>query len=148
MEKEKQKVYIENEILILEEKEDIIFQLPIKEIVFIGEYTNDQGPYFDDWFLFVVDNEGNTFQISMYSLNIDLVMKKLSKIFGFSRSLDLVNSSDWKSISLFPKNFYGQEFLGLVKKEPRNIIRRFLYLFGIYQYEVDYSNNLKSLIQK
>jgi len=35
-----------------------ILEIDINEIVVIGEYTNSDGPYFDDWFLTLVTKDG------------------------------------------------------------------------------------------
>jgi hypothetical protein len=35
-----------------------ILQIDINDIIVIGEYTNSDGPYFDDWFLTFVTRDG------------------------------------------------------------------------------------------
>ena len=48
-----------------------IFQIDINDIVVIGEYTNSDGPYFDDWFITFVTKDGQWQSIPWYADNID-----------------------------------------------------------------------------
>jgi len=80
-----------------------IFEVDLDDIVVIGEYTNSDGPHFDDWFLTFVTKDGQWHSISWYADNIDEVTQHLSNRFHQNLSAThLANSTDWKSIVRYP----------------------------------------------
>lgn len=148
MEHEKEhKVIIKDGTLCYLHKEDFVFELDLKTVMLIGEYTNDQGPFFDDWFLLFLDHENQSFQVSMYAENIENVLSELIKTFDFERNLGLVNSSDWKSIVLWPETMKGKEFLQLISVEPSNTVGKIMSFFGMKQTGVDLTNEIKDFIK-
>jgi len=145
---EKLKVLIEdNSIKTITENHEVIDFIVLEDIIFIGEYTNDQGPFLDDWFLFIVDNNEEIFTISMNSGNMEKVIEYLSSYFKFERDLRLANSTNWLSFALYPEKLYGSKFLSLQKAQPKNLFRKILHFFKVYQFEIEYSSEFKSLIK-
>src|SRR5688500_7999659 len=78
------------------------------KIVVIGEFTNSDGPYLDDWFIAFVTSDGYWQSISWYSENIEEVTKFLSQKFQTDLNISfLTGSAHWKSIVRFPKHLEG-----------------------------------------
>jgi hypothetical protein len=80
-----------------------ISQINVNDIVVVGEYTNSDGPYFDDWFLVFVTQDGQWHAISWYADNIDDTTRYLSEKFHEDlNGSHLANSTEWKSIVRYP----------------------------------------------
>ena len=61
------------------------FSLPLSEVAVVGEWTNQDGPGIDDWFLVVVPRSGGGwFEASMYAERGDQLREELSAALGGS----------------------------------------------------------------
>jgi len=79
------------------------WSLAVDDVRLIGEYTNQSGPYADDYFLVFVPQESDTcYLASFYCEDRDEVWARLAKRFVGLRSFGLVNSADFKSSVLWP----------------------------------------------
>jgi hypothetical protein len=79
------------------------FSLPLSEIAVIGEFTTDNGPVIDDWFLvFVRRTGGEWFEASEYAVGTQDVLQRLSTVLGDSLRAGLSNSMDFSSRILWP----------------------------------------------
>lgn len=80
------------------------FTFPLSEVAVIGEFTTDNGPYIDDWFLvFVPDRGRGWFEASMYAEGIDSMREQLSAALGSSiYGAGLFASTDFASRILWP----------------------------------------------
>ena len=58
------------------------FSLPVEDIAVIGEFTTDNGPVIDDWFLVFVCRGGDWFKSPIYSDGSEGVRKGLSMALG------------------------------------------------------------------
>ena len=104
-----------------------ILQIDIKDIVVIGEYTNSDGPYLDDWFLTFVTKDGQWQSIPWYADNIDELTQYLSD--KFHQDLNetyLANSTEWKSIVRYPTHLKEKTLFTLTPcatyKEPKTFL--------------------------
>jgi len=83
--------------------EDLVFlQINLNEVVVIGEYTNSNGPWFDDWFITFITKDYKWHSIPWYARNIEELTQVLS--IKFSQQLKeslLTGSTNWKSIVRF-----------------------------------------------
>ncbi|MBC7892737.1 MAG: hypothetical protein H7Y12_11025, partial [Sphingobacteriaceae bacterium] len=52
-------------------KGELLLSIDMNEVVVIGEYTNDAGPWRDDWFLVFVTKSGSWQSIPRYADGID-----------------------------------------------------------------------------
>ncbi|ANE51258.1 hypothetical protein [Flavisolibacter tropicus] len=91
-----------------------IISIDLESVVVIGEYTTDNGPFTDDWFLVFVFKNGEWEEVSVYADGFQGVEQHLSDLF----SLDfpkpfLANSTNWKSYVWFPQNLEGKELFVL-----------------------------------
>ena len=112
-----------------------ILQIDIKDIVVIGEYTNSDGPYLDDWFLTFVTKDGQWQSIPWYADNIDELTQYLSD--KFHQDLNetyLANSTEWKSIVRYPTHLKEKTLFTLTPcatyKEPKTFLDKILSSVG------------------
>ena len=71
------------------------FSIPLSEAAVIGEFTTDNGPFIDDWFLVFVPLSGDDwFEASMSAEGIQSVRDQLATVLGVSFDGCLVYSTD------------------------------------------------------
>lgn len=101
------------------------WSLPIETIVLISEYTTNEGPWLDDYFLvFVTVEEGQFYfsTCSFYADGRDEVIARLGERLGSPTALGLVNSTDWKSRVVWPPELAGTEYFTF-KEVPTQSLR-------------------------
>jgi hypothetical protein len=149
IEEKEYKVFIRERTLYYSYKGTLLFELNLDDVKLIGEYTNDQGPFFDDWFLVFVDTQNQRFEVSMYSENIEAIKDEVVKVFGYDHTLGLVNSTDWKSIVIWPEIMKGKEFLKLEKLKPKSFLEKLKSsVFGSYKMNLNLTGEVKKLVKK
>jgi hypothetical protein len=84
------------------------FSLPVEDIAVIGEFTTDNGPVIDDWFLVFVCRGGDWFEASIYSDGSEGVRKGLSMALGANLDLSLAGSTDFASRVVWPTEIAGR----------------------------------------
>ena len=102
------------------------FSIPVADIAVIGEYTNQDGPYLDDWFLDFVLRDGCTiFRASAYAVNCREVLDLLSRVLGASLPRRLT-STDFDSRVMWPPNLAGQPLyeFSRIRDDNANFWRR------------------------
>lgn len=79
------------------------FSIPLSEVAVVGEFTTDNGPFIDDWFLVFVPRIGDDwFEASMYAVGIESFREQLSSALGFTIIGSLAASTDFTSRILWP----------------------------------------------
>jgi hypothetical protein len=76
------------------------WQIPINEIIAFGEYSTDNGPYIDDWFMVFVTRDFNWMEASNYCAGSDDVRTSLAQ--------------RWSAESLYGKLWGHTEFASRV----------------------------------
>lgn len=87
--------------------------LPIDSIVLIAEYTTDEGPYVDDYFLVFVTLEHATLYFStcsFYATGRDEVLATLQERLASPVQLELTASAEWKSRVVWPDKMAGKDY--------------------------------------
>ncbi|HEV8506057.1 MAG TPA: hypothetical protein VGQ53_11675 [Chitinophagaceae bacterium] len=125
------RVRIQNDKVFWDSNDKNILQIAISEIVVIGEYTNSDGPFFDDWFLAFVTRDEHLQSIPMYAENIDELTQYLSKKFNCDlNSTHFANSTEWKSIIRYPTNLKDKPLFTLELpnnyKSPKTYLSKIL----------------------
>ena len=90
-------VYIEDDNLVWRTADDSMVKVNLNGVVLIGEYTTDEGPHFDDWFLTFVYADSTWDKVSVYADKIDEIIEYLQRRFNFNSSFHLANSTAWNS---------------------------------------------------
>jgi hypothetical protein len=104
-----------------------IFQIDMNDIVIIGEYTNSDGPYLDDWFLTFVTKDGQWQSIPWYADNIEELTQYLSNKFHQDLNVTyLANSTEWKSIVRYPTHLKEKTLFTLTASATYKMPKTFL----------------------
>ena len=129
-------VRIQNNKIFWENNRKCITEIDIGNIVVIGEYTNSDGPYSDDWFISFVTKDGKWQSIPWYIENRDTLLNYLCTNFqnDFNISL-LVGSFEWASVIRYPEHLKGESLFKLIPtekyKEPKSFFDRVLNSIGL-----------------
>ena len=87
-------VTIQDDKIVYTLDNELLFTVALNDIAIIGEFTNDNGPVLDDWFLVLVTKNGHWKSISWYAADIDDLTKYLKDRFGTDLTIpNLVNST-------------------------------------------------------
>ena len=134
------KVRIEDNIIYWDYENENLLQININEIVVIGEYTNSDGPYFDDWFLTFVSKDGQWQSIPRYAANIDNLTTYLSTKFDQDfNTTNLANSTEWKSSILYPTHLKDKMLFKLkpssTYKTPKTLLDKILSSVGFGNFD-------------
>lgn len=85
------------------------WEIPVSDVTVIGEYTNEDGPFADDYFLvFVTRDDSGWFEGSFYGSGRDELVKELSVLLGSEISLELSHSTTFTSRILWPETMIGK----------------------------------------
>lgn len=85
------------------------WELPLAEIKVVGEYTSDNGPYIDDWFLVLVTGDDQWVEASNYCGGQEEAREALVRRFGMESLWGkLWGSTEFASRVLAPSHLAGQ----------------------------------------
>jgi hypothetical protein len=103
-----------------DESGHILWNIKSESVALVAEYTTNEGPFGDDWFLvFGVGNKiPSFFTCSVYSDGSEKALEFLQSRFGVTPKL--VNSTEWKSVVLWPKAIAGAPLIEFSQREPHN----------------------------
>jgi len=93
----------------------------MSEIVLVAEYTTDDGPSVDDYFLvFVTREDGELFysSVTMGASGINAALEELEKHLGCSLELKLSARRSWASRVVWPQHLAGSEYLEAEEVPP------------------------------
>jgi len=107
------------------ERGHLLWQLKSENIALVAEYTTNKGPFGDDWFLVFATASKNPYFVtcSLYSNGRDEALDFLRTRFAIEPRL--TNSTEWRSVVLWPKAIEGAPFIEFSQREPRNWRERF-----------------------
>lgn len=133
-------IAIEGDKIIWHNTDLVFATFNLSNIVVIGEYTNSNGPWFDDWFITFVTKDGKWFSIPWYADNIDELTKILCDKFQPDLNVSyLTNSTIWKSIVRHPANLKDKPLFVLTPsknyKEPKTFFDKILSSIGLGNFD-------------
>jgi len=125
----------------LDDEGALRWELPIKALVMIAEYTTANGPMVDDYFLiFVALEAGQLFfaPCSFYIDGRDEVLAALRERLHSPVELGLLASTDWKSRVVWPAAMAGKEYYTTTEVVPQKFSQKLKKtLFGTdYEYAI------------
>ncbi len=129
------KVRLQDEKIFWDYDNKNVLQIDITDIIVIGEYTNSDGPYFDDWFLTFVTKDGHWQSIPWYAEDIDALTNLLCDKFqsDLNRSY-LTGSTKWASIVRHPTHLKNEILFKLTPtetfKEPKTFFDKIISSIG------------------
>jgi hypothetical protein len=93
------------------------WSVSISAIRLIGEYTNSDGPYLDDYFfVFLTAPEGGWHEASFYAAGRDDALRAVEKKLGAPIEAGLCDSTDYRTRILWPPNLKGQALMEVVPR--------------------------------
>jgi hypothetical protein len=96
--------------------------ISLDEVGVIGEYTTENGPLVDDWFLVLVCKEGTGwFEISMYAEGIPELFRQLSAALGAIIEMGLANKTDFSSHIIWPPSIAGRPLFHFTPVAARSV---------------------------
>lgn len=97
----------------------------ISDIRLIGEYTNSDGPYLDDYFfVFLTSFENGWHEASFYARGRDEMLDTLSMMLGSSIDTGLCDSTSYKSRIIWPSKWKNQEMMEVLPLKKIGFWRR------------------------
>lgn len=103
--------------IVYESEEYEAFTVNLSDIVLIGEFTNDLGPFVDDWFLVFMHRSGEvTYTASMYAQGAARVREELARALDIDMELMLHTSTDYSSRVLWPNALAGKSIYTFTKE--------------------------------
>jgi hypothetical protein len=117
----------------------LLWQVAIDRILLLAEYTTNEGPWGDDYFLMFVESDNGKFNLaraSLYSEGTGEVLRELGKRWAAKIETRLHNSTGWKSRVLWPFELAGTEFFDFKEVDPLTISGKLrkLALGPVYEY--------------
>jgi hypothetical protein len=101
------------------------FAIPLDHVAAIGEYTTDNGPLVDDWFLVFVLNDGaDWLEASMYAEGIAAFLNELSAALSTPMDVGLAASADFKSRVIWPPTVGGRRLFEFSPITANRFLRR------------------------
>jgi hypothetical protein len=135
-------VRIDGDKVFWDYENENLLQIDLNEIGVIGEYTNSNGPYFDDWFLAFVSKDGQWHSIPWCADNINDLTKYLSSKFHQDLKItNLAHSTEWRSIVRYPIYLSGKTLFDLTPSEtykvPKTILDKILFSIGFGNFDLN-----------
>lgn len=115
----------------------------IRDIRIVGEATNQNGPFSDDYFLCFVTGPEMWYEASFYDAGCDSFLAALGARLGVTFQPELSWSTDFASRILWPIELAGKPMFKYQDFPPKNMIGR---LFGSMQNEQTYSDHVLAAI--
>jgi hypothetical protein len=103
-----------------------IWELPLSRVRVIGEATNQNGPYLDDYFLCFAPDANSWHEASFYAEGQTEFLKSLESILGCELSLRLCCSTDFDSNVIWPPHLAGKPMFSFTPVQPRTWIGRLI----------------------
>lgn len=122
------------------------WQIPLREIIAFGEYTTDNGPYIDDWFMVFVTRDFNWVEASNYCAGREEVRDALAKHWRVESLYgDLVFSTDFSSRVIWPTRIAGKPLFDFVER-PQSFVEKVKSL-GIGLIDKDITSEVRQNLQ-
>jgi hypothetical protein len=104
------------------------WSVPLVDVRLIGEYTNSDGPYLDDYFLvFLTAPEGGCYQASFYAKGRDETLATLSKDFGVPLECGLCHSTQYKTRIMWPPHLKNEELMEVLPLKKQSLLKQMMH---------------------
>lgn len=105
----------------------IFWSLPISSIVLISEYTTNEGPQADDYFLIFITVEKDVFYFhtaSFYAAGTDAALAALQELLGSTFELQLTGSTEWDSRVIWPEEMANSKYFKFKPVLPETFLQK------------------------
>ncbi len=118
---------------------ELVWQMPVDNIVLMAEYTTNEGPWLDDYLLVFVAADGDRLNLataSFYADGRDEIVSKLAERWKVKIELSLFNSTEWTSRIVWPPAMVGEQYFDFSEVQPKRLLERLRrFAFGpAYEY--------------
>lgn len=103
-----------------------MWELPVSAIRVVGETTNQNGPYVDDYFLCFASGADSWYEASFYAEGRDEFLNSLERFLRCELHLSLVGSTDFASNVLWPPHLAGKPMFTFTPVQPTTWIGRLI----------------------
>ena len=115
----------------------------IDDLRLLGESTNQNGPFEDDYFLCFASDDSGWMEASFYSDGRGNFLKELSEILDSNLSLDLMHSTDFASRILWPEALRGEPMFSFTDAPAETFLGR---IFGSFRNTQTFASKAQSLL--
>ena len=117
-------------------------------MLILGEYTNNDGPFLDDYFLVFVTRAGQSYRASFYCEGRDEFVEAFGTNFGASIVFALVGSTDFASSVLWPSELAGKPLYEFADVPPQGKVGKALHWLRFGSKSVTYSEVVSAALRK
>jgi hypothetical protein len=122
------------------------WQIPVSEIIAFGEYTTDNGPHIDDWFMVFVTKDFNWVEASNYCGGSEAVRNELAHRWGVESLYGkLWGHTEFASRVIWPLALADQPLFEFVER-PQTTWQK-IKSFGIGLIDKDLTQQVKTQLQ-
>jgi hypothetical protein len=117
------KLAFQDEALECYRDDQLSWRTPAAAILLIAEYTTDEGPYVDDYFLQIWSLENNSLLCSkttFYATGRDATFLALATQLGADLNFGLTGSTEWASRIIWPPDLAGHPYFSSREVTPTN----------------------------
>jgi hypothetical protein len=118
----------------------------LTEVVAFGEYTTDNGPFIDDWFVVFVTQNLEWLEASNYCRGCHEVREALRQIWA-AESLHqdtLIGSTEFDSVAIWPESVRGHRLFQFTQRQ-QSILQR-IRSFGLNPVDKDIAPTIKNML--
>lgn len=137
---------IENGIIMAYFENGGHWEVPLKDIAIIGEYTTEDGPLADDYFVCIIDKSDIQHILGSEEGAFEL-MKEISEKLKFDLDPKLMLSTDFSSRIMYPTSAKGKPLFDIVEIKPKSLTGRIRSAFFKKNYFV-LSSDAENIIQQ
>lgn len=120
-----QRIWLKEDIIHYQVTANLGWTLPLSELEIVGEYTDPNGPYVDDYFFVFVTRPNHKWnEASFYAEGRDEFLQKLGLMLGAEIHCDLADSVDYKSRVMWPKELEDKPLFDFVPVESSGLLER------------------------
>lgn len=117
--------------------------LPVSDVRIIGEATNQNGPFADDYFFCFASGPGMWLEASFYAEGRDEFLRVLGAKLGSPLVPGLCNSTDFASRVLWPPSLAGEPMFRYDDAPRKGLWGK---LFGPFQNHQTYSDRIAAVL--
>src|SRR5690242_7935711 len=141
---------VDDELRCTDDKGTIRWSVAVPDIILIAEYTTNEGPMIDDYYLVFCFLDGDRAMFAtcpFYATGREAAFGTLARMLGSPIQLGLAHSTDFSSRVLWPPHVEGQAYLTFKSEQSRDICKRLkAYVLG-HTTEQFLSNSVQNYIR-
>lgn len=126
------------------ESPEYSWELPLSRLKLLGEYTNQNGPFADDWFLIFATHPEDSYHASVYAEGMTELLEQLSRKLGNPIDTTLVASTDFNSNVIWPEKLAGRDMFDFVNEGRTGFLGK---IFGVHNVRAEFKQEILGHIE-